>query len=270
MRSVPPTWLWLLLTALPCPTAAHDDLDVQIRRLDQAIDASPRMATLFLRRAELHWAHEDAQMALADLRRAERLEPARADLWLLRGRILLESGQAGQALAALEQSLVLQPGEGHALALRARARSLVNDRDGAETDYAAATSVLTRTGPELVLERSLNLQAAGRRDEALKVLDEGIRDLGGAVALWEAALALEVDLGRWSEALARFEAPLKRPGSRAALLARRADILDLAGQAEAAALDRRQALAELDALPASRRNSAANLELRRRLQASRS
>lgn len=260
------TWLGLLMALAPLVSLAHDDLTRQLERLDRAIATDPSEVELYLQRAALHHAHQDPAAALADLKHAEALNPDAAGLWLLRGRVLLESGRAGEALPALQRCLDLQPGDGLALALRARARSQTGDTAGAEADYAAATASLTRPGPELILERSQNLQAAGRSQEALAVLDEGIRNLGGAAALWEAALALEIKMGRWTEALARFEAPLQRPGSRAALLARRAEVLDLAGEPEAASEDRRQALAELDALPLSRRQSAANLQLRQSLE----
>ncbi len=258
--------LCLLLAMAPPASLAHDDLARQIERLDRAIDTSPAEAELYLQRAALHHAHQDTEAALADLKRAEARNTDLASLWLLRGRVLLESGRAGEALPALERCLALQPRDGLALALSARARSETGDLAGAETDYAAATRSLARPGPELVLERARNLQASGRSREALTVLDEGIHSLGGAASLWEAALAIEIDLERWTEALARFDAPLQRPGSRAALLARRAEILDLAGQPEAATLDRRHALEALDALPDGRRHSDANLELRRSLQ----
>ncbi len=258
--------LILLVAFAPLASLAHDDLERQLERLDQAIEAAPREAELYLQRASVHHAHQDPAEALTDLERAERLDPDAAGLWLLRGRVLLESGRAGEAIPALQRYLDLQPGDGLALALRARARSQTGDTAGAEADYAAATASLARPGPELIMERSQNLQSAGRSQEALAVLDEGIRNLGGAAALWEAALALEIKMGRWTAALARFEAPLQRPGSRAALLARRAEVLDLAGEPEAASEDRRQALAALDALPLSRRQSAANLQLRQSLE----
>ena len=240
--------LILLVAFAPLASLAHDDLERQLERLDQAIEAAPREAELYLQRASVHHAHQDPAEALTDLERAERLDPDAAGLWLLRGRVLLESGRAGEAIPALQRYLDLQPGDGLALALRARARSQTGDTAGAEADYAAATASLARPGPELIMERSQNLQSAGRSQEALAVLDEGIRNLGGAAAL------------------ARFEAPLQRPGSRAALLARRAEVLDLAGEPEAASEDRRQALAALDALPLSRRQSAANLQLRQSLE----
>ncbi|MFZ8886596.1 MAG: tetratricopeptide repeat protein [Steroidobacteraceae bacterium] len=260
------TCLVLLWAMAPLVSLAHDDLARQLERLDRAIGTDPTEVELYLQRAALHHAHQDTAAALADLTRAEALNPANAGIWLLRGRVLLESGQASLALPALERCLDLQPGDGLTLALRARARSQTGDPAGAEADYAAATASLARPGPELVLERSQNLQSAGRSREALAVLDEGLRELEGAAALWEAALALEIQMGRWTEALARFDTPLQRPGSRAALLARRAQVFDLAGQPEAATLDRRQALEELDALPAARRRTPANLELRRTLE----
>lgn len=260
------TCLVLLLAMPPPASLAHDDLARQIERLDRAIAADPTEVELYLQRAALHHAHQDTPAALTDLTRAEALNPAEASLWLLRGRVLLESGQASLSLPALERCLELQPGDGLTLALRARARSQTGDSAGAEADYAAATASLARPGPELILERSQNLQSAGRHLEALAILDEGLGELGGAAALWDAALALEIQMGRWTEALARFEAPLQRPGSRASLLARRAEVLDLAGQPAAATLDRRRALAELDTLPPARRRTAANLELRRTLE----
>jgi len=78
----------------------------------------------------------------------------------------------------------------------------------------------------------------------------------------EAALAIELHLARYPAALQRLAAMLARSGSRNEhLLLKQAEVLERAGQNDAAQAVRRKALAQLEALPKAKRQLASNRSL---------
>lgn len=253
---------WLACAA---PARAHGDLHDQIESLTAALREDPNSAELYHKRGELERAHGDHAAALADYRRAQRLDPALHVVRLSRGRTLLESGKAHAAERAL--AAFLQRSGEHAAArlLHARALASLGRRAEAEAAYARALAQVADPLPDLFLERARNLALGGKAAAALAVLEDGLRRLGPLVTLQDAALVLELDLGRLDAALARLEAMLATAPRKEALLARKAAILERAGRREQAGAVRAQALAALDALPPPKRALAATQKLRAEL-----
>lgn len=234
---------------------AHGDLHEQIVAVTRAIDLRPGDATLYHKRAELFRAHGEPAAALEDFARAKAIDPSLLAVDLSRGRVLLETGRAQEADAVLSTFLQFEPGHADALLSRARARAQLSRHVAADSDFAAAIAATPDPAPDLFLERAANLEAAGRPRDALHVLDAALGRIERAVTLQEAALRIEINLALWDSAIHRLSTMMEAVPVRAPLLARKAEVLELAGRPEEARRTYEAALAEINALPAARRET---------------
>ena len=246
---------------------AHEDLEVQIARLTEQIERQPDRAVLYFRRGEVHRLHGDWVEARADLERAAARDPDLAAVDLALGRLGNLSGEPARAREALDRFLRRHPDHGEALIERARARLRLDGLDAALEDYARGLERLERPWPEHYIERSEALRGAGRLDEALRGLEEGLTRIGRVLPLQLAALDLEEEAGRVDAALARIDEIARTAERRDLWLARRGDVLRRAGRASQAAETYRSALAAIDALPAARRRTKFTLDLESKVRA---
>lgn len=263
-----PAILLLLSVGLSAQVVqAHGDLHEQIHQLSEKLRSQPNDAELWHKRGELYRAHGDHKHALADYTRAERLNPALHVVHLSRGRTLLEAGRLGGAEESLSHFLQLIPGHTEALLLRARVRVQLRRHDQAEQDYAVALAGSGDPLPDLYIERANNLVQLKRIDDALSVLEDGKKRLGALVTLDDTALSIELSAARYANALKRVDAMLAQAPRGEHLLARKAQILELAGDREAARNARESALALIAALPEAKQKIASTQRLKRELEA---
>ncbi|MGH9868715.1 MAG: tetratricopeptide repeat protein [Candidatus Polarisedimenticolia bacterium] len=254
-----------LLAAPPC--WAHRGIDEQIRDVTRLIEASPRDASLRLRRGELHRAEGDWKSAEADYEAARRLDPGLDAVDLALGSMLLESGRKPEAArAALDRFLAGRPGHTDALVARARVLVRLQEPAAAVKDYDDAIAGIqppARPRPEHYLERAdaLASQGDGRLAEALAGLDEGLARLGQPITLQMRAIDFELRLKRHDAALARVDQILSRPGRRERWLMRRGEIQEAAGRTAEARASYEEALVAIDRLPEGRRNAPATRQL---------
>ncbi|HEX6244003.1 MAG TPA: hypothetical protein VFZ61_23970, partial [Polyangiales bacterium] len=103
-------------------------------------------------------------------------------------------------------------------------------------------------------------------DAALAVLAEGSQKLGPLITLDEAALAIELRLKRYPDALSRLDAMLGRVARNEHLLAKKAEVLQRAGDRAAARATREQALAQIEALPEAKKKLPSTRELTEQLR----
>ena len=248
-------WLGVALCSLGTPYAhAHGDLHEQIAAITKRLQAEPKNAELYHRRGELERAHRDYDAALRDYERAGELDPSLDVIFLSRGRAWLEAGKPGLSCESLSLFLEHHPTHSWGLLLRARARTQLGERSAAEVDFARALAQSEDPAPDLFLERADNLSAAQRKAEALQVLEAGIARVGAIVTLHEAALELEIALGRYEAALARIDGMLRPMIRTERWLARKADVLDAAGRSEESRGVRLEALRVITGLPLAKRS----------------
>jgi tetratricopeptide (TPR) repeat protein len=257
---------WLACSGLAGQVRADRSPD-PVAALTERIAAEPNNALLHHQRAELERARGDYASAFADYDRAEKLDPQLHVVHLSRGRALLESNRSEAAIASLTRFLERHPGHYQALLLRARAHTRLAQHADAERDFGAALVAMADPSPDVYLERAGNLVKAGQREAALAVLDEGMRSVGQVLALEQAALELELELGRTDAALARLDAMLGQSSRREALLAKKAAILDKAGRKAEARLAREEALTAIEHLPQAKRALGPTKKLRKELVA---
>jgi len=213
------------------------------------IAAHPHDARLYLRRGELHRFHGELRAALADYERAQSLDPTLAEADLGRGRALLEANRAHAARHSLTHFVHARPKDpdGHIELARCLVR-LARPAEAA-AEYSRAIAVAPRPTPDSYVERANALAAAGRREEAIRGLDDGLRRLGPVVSLQEVAIENEVARKNWDGALARVDSVAALSPRRESWLVRRAEILTAAGRPREARATYREALAAIGTLP---------------------
>lgn len=236
-----------ILAGMPGVVAAHGDLDEQIEAVALQIMQQPGSAVLYLKRADLHRFHGDPVAAAADYDVAAGLDPALSAVHLGRGQLHVAEGRFAAAREALDLFLSENPHHAQGYLLRARAKALENKHLPAAEDFARAIQLSATPEPEHFLGQAKSLAAAGPEHvtAALVALENGISKLGNVVTLGLQAVEVEVQLGRYDEALARLE-KMKKAGVRQEFwLERQGDVLRLAkrhAEAEAFYLAALQAL----------------------------
>jgi tetratricopeptide (TPR) repeat protein len=235
----------------------------RLERMNRRIAAQPKDATLYLERAELYRHHGDFELTLADIDRGEALDPTLVATDLLRGRAFLDAERLQEADAALSLFLAEEPDHSPALEARGRTRVALGRHLEAARDYDRAIAHQPVPRPGCYLERARALAAVGDEHlrEAIAGLDAGIALMGPVVTLEQAALELELRRGATDAALERLDRAAARSPRKDTWLARRGRILEDAGRNAEARISYERALAELQRLPSSRRQTRASRDL---------
>lgn len=261
--------LGAVIFSAPSVVRGDDDVALRLQEISKKIAASPKDASLFAWRADLHRFARDFDSALADCERARLLAPRDAAVCTVCGRVLADAGYPRAARVVAETGLGAAPDDPELRMLHARMLAKLGDALGAWDDYSAVIRAVPAPGPDLYLERSDALAAAGLEhlDRALGGLEEGIARLGPVITLELRALELEEKLGRVDAALARIERLMADAKRKETWLVRKGDVLRRAGRANEAGEAYRAALAALDSLPPNLRASKAMQDLEKQARA---
>lgn len=280
-RSCFQRWLLVALLALGGPAVpgaalAHGDLHGQIMQLTEQIKSAPagsiKLAVLHLHRGELHRLHGEFKEAEADFELVAKFDPERKqeklrDLDLARGRLYLDWGKPKQAKEALDRYVAKHGDDPAGLINLAQALVTLGWGIEAVAHLDRAIAKHPQPEPDHFIGRAQILEKLGAKhlDRAVRGLDDGIRRLGPVVTLEVKAIDLEIKLKRWSSALRRVDLLHDGQPRKDIWLARKAEILDLAGQPQQAAEARRKALAAHDKLPPTLREQKLSVNLRKQL-----
>jgi tetratricopeptide (TPR) repeat protein len=246
-----------LCLSWPAVAAAHGPVRQRIAALDARLAASPGDAALHDARGALHALDRRWEAAAADFEAAHRLDPARAEIEHRLANALLHAGQPARAAELLDAFLARRPDHVDAHLVRARAARALGRLGQAAADLSMAVELSAPPSPQLYLERAEMLLEAGDHQAALAALRDGIGDLGAIVALVERVVEIEAGLGRVAEALAAIASLPTELQRSPRWLARRASLLDAAGEPALAEAARRSALEVIARLPPSRRATVA-------------
>ncbi len=250
-----------LIFLAPMLTHAHGALDERIRAVTAQIERVTNNPQPYIQRGELHREHQDWKAAQSDYDRAEKLDARLIRLNFFRARMFNDMGDATKALGLLNNYLGANTNDSEALILRARVRAKSGEGQGAVADFSRAIQLLREPQPEIFLERAELQITAGRVDEALIGLDEGIAKLGSVITLQTRALDMELNRTNYDGALVRLAKIVESSPRKEAWLARRGEILIQAGRVMEATKSFGDAQAAIEALPARLRESAAMTEL---------
>ena len=257
----------ICFTFVPSFALAHEGLHEQIVTITAKIKREPKNAALYLQRGELHRLHRDWARAAADYDRASRIQPSLTIVDLGRGKMLFESRRFRQAKFVLDRFLRQQPRHVEALVTRGRVLARIGARLEAANDFTEALALAPAPEPELYLERAQVLAGDDRHiQEALRGLNEGIKQLGPLVTLELAAIDLELRGNNYDAALTRLDAITAQSERKETWLVRRGEILKAAGRHEEARKAFSAAIVAIESLPPERRQSRAitALQLRAR------
>lgn len=247
-----------LLFLLPLVLGAHPDPRHTFEEIEAHLAKSPNDPELLRQKAGVYLAVNQPDQAAAIVALLLQLGPEDPENLLVDARITLAKGEKESA-AAKTRALVAKHGK-HEAAWRflATAEDAAGHRAEAIAALCKFLDISTHPGPSEVLTCAAWLQeraAPGDADAAITVLDQGLARIGCLTGLHHKAIEIELGLGRHDAALKRIDALTARFRPSVDLSLRRAEILEKAGRFKEAAAACDSALALLDMLPASRKQS---------------
>ena len=253
--------------ASAAPGSAAANPTNALPQLTREIERSPRHADLYLKRGEIYRAAKNWDAALADLQQAAALDPSLAAVDLATAHLLLDANWPLAGKVAIDRFLQRRPAHPEGLVTRARAHLKLGQPQAAADDLAQAIAASPKPGPELFIEHAYALTSIGRHRtaDALRVIEDGIRRHGPLLTLQLYAIDLEARSQRFDDALRRLDKVAAQSAHSETWLARRGEILMLAGREAEARQAFTQALAAVRALTPARRNTPGMMELEKRL-----
>ena len=179
--------------------------------------------------------------------------------------VYLEAGFPRMAKIELDRVLARRPDLYALVFERGRAWLAIGNGEAAARDFGEAIAKGAKPTPEQVIMHRDALVGIGKKDEALRALDDGMTRVGRVVSLELPAVDLEVELERWDAALARLDRLAATAPPNPLWIARRGEILEKAGRGAEARAEYAKALRLIDSRPAGRRGKPLD-DLKRRLE----
>lgn len=245
---------------------AHGAYHDLMLSLTAEMETRPNDPELYRKRARVQVDHEDWQAALVDLEKADRLDQKLVESELLRGRALLLGHQPQAALSCLRLAVHGFPELATPRMYEARALAELSRYAEALGVFKQAVERLAQVEPDHVFEMAGLARQAEGASSALTVLDEGLDKLGHLPSLADEALKIEIELKRYDAAVVRVTRVLAVTQAPLTWLAKRADLLTLAGRADEAQEDWQQVVGQIRSLPTLQRGSHAMCRLLERAQ----
>jgi tetratricopeptide (TPR) repeat protein len=252
--------VWLLFGVLT-NTHAHGTYHDLVAAVSAQIEAEPDNAELYVKRSRLHLEHADWKAVLIDLERADRLAPGMLDADLVRGEALALAGKWQAALAVLNDLLKAHADQPQGLLQRARVLKQLKQDEPCLNDYRLALEKTSHPEPDLFNEAAEALMACGHGEEAVQVLQRGLKAFGAVPSLVLKAMEIETAAGHFDAALSRIVAMQKTAPRPEPWMAKRAQLLAQAGRREESRAAWQALATHLAALPNLERGSHAMSKL---------
>ena len=241
---------------------AHGALLIRIGEVSRLIDvATNKFAELYLERAELYRMDQNWAAAESDYIRAEQLATNLASAVVCHAGMLADSGRFKAARTMFTTALQRFPESGEAFIGRARVFVKLGQRKAAIADFRRGLELLQDPALEYYVELAEALAAERATNDALSILDRGIKKMGPLPALETPAIELEVTRKNYADALARIDSLMPQLLRRENWLARRGAILVEAGRKVEARKSYEDALVAVKALPSRIQQSSPMLRL---------
>ena len=208
---------------------------------------------------------------MSDFNKAAELDPDNGEYDIDRANLSFDAGEYMRSLDYIDLFLLRHEGTLQAYLIKARSLRSMEQYTQAVKYYelalTKAASMDSNQSPEWYVEYADTLSKAGEKEKALKVLKQGISQLGEISVFQVNAAALEVELELYDAALHRIDQLLSKSQRKDIWLARRAEILSTAGRDTEARQTYRQAYAALQSLPPRLQNLPVSRELENTLVA---
>jgi tetratricopeptide (TPR) repeat protein len=244
-----------MIAASSIPVSAHGTHSTILARVDEHLAAQPLSGDLWYQRGVLEFEHEDWAAAALDFENAQRHAPGKFPVLWWQGRILDQQGNFQDAKSALDRFLAETPGHWGGLASRARIEARLGMHREALDDFRAALAAHPEAGPDLVDEVAQALARNGAVDEAVRVLEVGIKRLGPIPSLQLKVIEVEVAARRFDSALSRLDAMQRSAPRPEPWMEKRASILAQAGRHGESRAAWQALVNHLESLPAIERDS---------------
>lgn len=252
------------------PIAAHGPGLNEIDNITTQIAKTGEQAALYAKRARVYQNNHMWLEAMSDLDRAIELDSQNTEYDLDRAQLSFEAGEFLRALDFISLYLLRHESSSEALLIRARSHRALGQYLQSIESYQLALADLSGFDgspmPEWYFEFADTWLLAGEKQNALRVLQQGMDQLGVLGVFQLRAAELEVELEFYDSALARIDQLLAQAQRKDLWLTRRADILSRAGREEEAQRTYEQAYATLQGLPPRLQNLPVSIELANRLQ----
>lgn len=245
----------------------HGSYHAVVSKLERTLARNPDDAATRFLLAKAHAEHEEWKLCLDELDRIEALAPGEFETGWLRGVSFRQGGMNERAKEELDRFLKDHAEHPEALYERARVAHASGDARSAAADSVRSLSLAPGASAERWIFAADRLEDDERPDEAVRLLDDGLKRHDEDPLLLRRALSLDIALGRWDSGLVRIEklgkvAPKPEPS-----MAERAELLSRAGRKEASLDAWRALLDHLGRLPALDRGTPLNRELSTRARA---
>ena len=222
----------LLLLCLPLHALAHSDGHERMKQLDAQIRNEPDNAELHLRRGRLYIEENHFEEARADLEKTLALAPTQHGARYFLAEALLYGGKAEQAEQQAQRFIDAHGAQelgalSRGYWLLGQARLAQQHPEAAIAAYRMALKATVEPTPDhYQLFVNACLAARGKYlEEALRVLDQGLKSGGSIDLLQGMALEVELQAGRTDEALQRLESVIAQEKRLPFLYTRKAEIL---------------------------------------------
>lgn len=248
----------LLLAGRSYGHGAYHDV---VAALSAELQRNPNDAALRYKLAEAHAGHEDWRACIREIKLVERLAPSVYPTDFLRGFALHLAGKAEEAKKVLDVFLAASPRHQDALSTRGRVLVKLGRPAEAAADFQRAVDLSTVPQPDLIVELATCQAQTGKTREACASIEAGLKAAGDVPSLLLCALEIETKAGAWDAALGRIDALRKTAPREEPWMARRAELLHLAGRTDESLTAWRSLRDRLLSLPSLERGTPTNLSL---------
>jgi len=160
---------------------------------------------------------------LKELEQYLKTNPNDASAWNSRGVLLARTKQFGEALRSVDQAIRLNPNHAEAHTNRARILLAIGPEKAGEAlkSFDRALELVPKN-TTILRDKALALRLLGRSEEELECLETISRHAPEEASLWIRAGDIELELGRFEEAVKRYDKALSIDSKLAATLVHRA------------------------------------------------
>lgn len=240
--------------------SAHPDPSHTLEQLEEHLLETPGDQALLRQKADLLITTGHPKEAAPVVLQLMQASPEHPENLLLDARLAAANGKKEEAEVKAKTLASKHPKFAFGWNFLSRIEYEADDRDAAIEAKRRYLEFSKKPGPTEVMTCATWLRERGKpgdSEAALEILDQGLARLGCLSGLHYAAIVIELELGHHDSSLRRIDALTARYRPSVDLSMRRTEILESAGRFQDAARSCDTAIALLEALPGSRKKSAA-------------
>lgn len=182
--------------------------------LDRVVQLNTQCAAAWCHRGSVLLSVYREKKALLSFDKATALQPTSAEPWYGRGRALYGLKRFGDAVTSLDKAVDLNPRYSQAWVLRGDALAALAMHEAAVESFAKASSPGSAEGMGARLKQANLLSTIGRREDAVALYDEVLKQEPLLGVIWHRRGVLLMELQRYEDALTSFDKAIPAEPSR--------------------------------------------------------